>query len=521
MKKLFCFAVLSLFSLHAVAQDTYENAKIATEDLNGTSRYVAMGGAMDALGADISTISSNPAGLGLFRSSSANLTVGMVGQQDAQNWGGGHATHMVFDQVGFVWANQISNTDFVNFAFNYHMSRNFNHILKVADQLPRDANGDPCTSQNRITYEKQMEGLVFPFQSDGVTPDFSYNPAYTCTQLDQVYMEGTDLVWDGSTMGYYGATDYTMDRATKGYISNYDFALSGNVQDQFYWGLTLGMKDVHYRHYGEYRENYATFGNYNLRVMDDRSIEGTGFDLKLGVIFRPIEESPLRFGVSVSTPTWYNLTSQNVTTLVSSNSGERVPFENFDHKFKLYTPWKFGLSAGHTIDNYLAIGVGYEYTDYSAMDTRYDDGDDYYHSSSSDEAMKRDTEKVMRGVSTFKVGAEYKPIPEIAFRLGYNYVSPMYNKQGFKDSSVDSPGTSVATTTDFTNWDCTNRLSLGVGYQMGSWNLSASYLYTVQKGTFEPFYYEALNDPNYYVAADKVELTNKRNHFQLTIGYTF
>lgn len=60
------FTVVPLFS-----QETYENANIATEDLNGTARYVGMGGAMDALGADISTIATNPAGIGLFRHSVA------------------------------------------------------------------------------------------------------------------------------------------------------------------------------------------------------------------------------------------------------------------------------------------------------------------------------------------------------------------------------------------------------------------------------------------------------------------
>ena len=34
------------------AQETYDNAQLATKDLNGTARYVGMGGAMEALGAD-------------------------------------------------------------------------------------------------------------------------------------------------------------------------------------------------------------------------------------------------------------------------------------------------------------------------------------------------------------------------------------------------------------------------------------------------------------------------------------
>ena len=69
-------AGLTVQGLHA--QETYTDATIASQDLNGTARYVGMGGAMDALGADISTISSNPAGIGLFRSNTASLSLGGV-----------------------------------------------------------------------------------------------------------------------------------------------------------------------------------------------------------------------------------------------------------------------------------------------------------------------------------------------------------------------------------------------------------------------------------------------------------
>ena len=45
-----------------------------------------MGGAMEALGADISTISSNPAGIGLFRKSTFSGSFGLVTQQDAKEF---------------------------------------------------------------------------------------------------------------------------------------------------------------------------------------------------------------------------------------------------------------------------------------------------------------------------------------------------------------------------------------------------------------------------------------------------
>ena len=52
MKYTYIYAVaLSFLSVNAMAQETYENTKIMQNDLNGTARYVGMGGAMESLGA--------------------------------------------------------------------------------------------------------------------------------------------------------------------------------------------------------------------------------------------------------------------------------------------------------------------------------------------------------------------------------------------------------------------------------------------------------------------------------------
>lgn len=55
MKKIMTMAAMAV-SLSAAAQDTYQSARLAGDDLNGTARYVGMGGAMEALGADLSTM---------------------------------------------------------------------------------------------------------------------------------------------------------------------------------------------------------------------------------------------------------------------------------------------------------------------------------------------------------------------------------------------------------------------------------------------------------------------------------
>ena len=86
----------------------------------------------------------------------------------------------------------------------------------------------------------------------------------------------------------------------------------------------------------------------NVTLADERRISGSGVNVKAGVIIRPIETSPFRIGLSVATPTWYDLTTSNYTTLANNSSvgmydsGEIG--ESYD--FKLYTPWKFGVSLG-------------------------------------------------------------------------------------------------------------------------------------------------------------------------------
>ncbi|MCR5471433.1 MAG: hemin receptor, partial [Prevotella sp.] len=113
MKKIVFTAIAMAVFLPAIAQDTYESARLLGNDLNGTARYVGMGGAMEALGADISTISTNPAGIGLFRHSTASISLGLVSQQDAVKFDGLNKTNMSFDQVGIVYSARPSQSTFI------------------------------------------------------------------------------------------------------------------------------------------------------------------------------------------------------------------------------------------------------------------------------------------------------------------------------------------------------------------------------------------------------------------------
>ena len=540
MKKYVIMITCVLTALTASAQETYENARLMETDLNGTARYVGMGGAMDALGADISTISTNPAGIGLFRHSMVSTSFGLVSQEDAQNFRTGSKTNASFDQIGFVWSNRTSKTSFFNFAFNFHKSQNFDYILSAAGQL------DGNSSQNGLSHVKAIGQTV-----DGVSTYLydkrdAMGTAWWTNQLDNLYYNTFIMDENGENPGWNAASDFLMNRANTGYIGEYDINLSGNINNRVYLGLTVGIHDVHYKGVSEYTEHLL--GNDDagnvvpvgpVTIDDERTITGTGVDVKAGIIFRPVESSPFRIGLSIATPTFYKLKSQSATRLLNGTPYQG-PYPGYvaksSYEFKLNTPWKFGLSLGHTIDQFVALGAGIEYADYGSIDSREitDEYYDYYYDtttteSESDVEMNRHTSETLKGVVQLKLGAEVKVDKNFAVRFGYNYASPMYKESGSKDFDIDSYGTNCASATDFTNWKATNRLTCGIGYRYNNFSVDLAYQYSVRKGTFSPFqaawgdYYDGdVDNPEQIdITPTTVEVSNKRHQLLLTLGYTF
>ena len=539
MKKIFISAcMLSLLLAHAHAQETYENTKMVDNDLNGTARYVGMGGAMEALGADISTISTNPAGIGLFRHSTASASFGMVLQDRVTEFGYGNKANASFDQAGVVYSYRSGKRQFYNFAVNYHKSKNFDYILTAVGGLHG-------ASQNKMSFIKALgerdKNGYSTVNIESTTRGYQ-GTNYWTSQLDNLYYN--TLMYSKDGFMYNDASSYMLGRANTGYIGQYDLNMSGNIDDRVYVGLTVGLHDVHYHGRSLYTESLLDADNKsagNVTVSDDRRITGTGFNVGAGVILRPVEGSPFRIGVSVTTPTWYDLTTRNYTYLINNTkySGAYPQYvSNEAYSFKLFTPWKFGISLGHTIGRSLALGASYEYADYSTMDTRVKDGEyvdewgGVYDNSYSDREMKHHTEMTLKGVSTLKLGAEYKPVRNVAVRVGYNYVSPMYRSNGFKDGSLDSYGSNYSSATDYTNWKSTNRFTLGLGYTTGRFAFDLAYQYSQTNGDFHPFadsytdMYVEGNDNKVdtlpvdnYAEANKVE--NRRNQLLFSISCSF
>lgn len=69
----------------AFAQSAIDAYRFSQPDLRGTARFMGMGGAFGALGGDLSTLSQNPAGIGVYRSNELGFTLDLDVQKSTSD----------------------------------------------------------------------------------------------------------------------------------------------------------------------------------------------------------------------------------------------------------------------------------------------------------------------------------------------------------------------------------------------------------------------------------------------------
>lgn len=521
MKNKFLLAIsaFALISAGAMAQTQYETARLTGSELNGTARFVGMGGAMGALGADISTMNTNPAGIGLYRSNEISTSFGFNNTQTKSGTYDSDRTRWSWDQLGFVYSHQIGTaTDlrFVNFGFNYHKSKNFNRAfasevglngLSQTQQMANMVNHLSAAEIDDVYNYGDVEGLSNPYDV--------YNYPYLGVMGIRSELVGIDA--NDRPMGWYGESNGHIGREIGG-LESYDLNIAFNVKDRFYFGLTMGINNVNYRQNTYYTEDIYDgphSGYYELE--NYYKLEGAGVDLKLGAIFRPIEDSPFRIGAAIHTPMWYTLTEKYTSQVydkLTYDFGE-PELEQFEctealedyvngvtlRDYEMTTPWKFQLSAGTTIANMIALGAEYEYQDFSTARLRYENGEKNHEQNLN---VKED----LRGVHTLRVGMEARLAPEFSVRAGYNYTTAPFRKTAYKALDYNDMRTDV----DYTNTFERNTVTVGLGYSGNAFFADLAYKYDTYKSEFYAFSADALRP---------VKTDNNRHQVLLTMGVRF
>lgn len=527
MKLKYIFITTALLNMFcASAQDIYTMESVTSEDLNGTARFIGMGGAMSALGADISTMGTNPAGIGLYRSADVATSLSLNALAEGQKFDEHGKTRMSYDQAGIVYPIKMGNGSmrFFNVGFNYHKRKNFKSLIG-ADQLL--ANG---ASQ---TWE-MTEVSSYWGGTDKGTP--LSNAGY------QTYLYEKSGVDDSGYEQYnvYNGVNNSYRKWVTGGIQQYDFNMSTNISDRYYFGITMGVYNVDVDSYSGYMENLADrdglpVGSYTLT--NARSLSGNGLDIKFGTIIYPIEGASFRVGLSFSTPVWYSLTAnctsqinskflcydENMNVIENKIDKYDLRTEIGDHDYNIRTPWKFNISAGGTIGNFLALDAEYEYSDYSSASLSYDDSYDEWGwggNQTKDRELNREASKYLKGVSTVRLGAEAKLDYGLSLRLGYNYVSTPIKSNALQNQFINSASIDYNTSTNYVNLGDINRYTVGLGYKAKHFYTDFAWQYQQQSGDFYAFTTQRGN-PSETNEAPCTKLKLDRSQFLLTLGYKF
>ncbi len=493
--RLFILAATMLSSFSFMqAQTSYEAAALLDTDLGGTARFVGMGGAMSALGADLSVMGTNPAGIGLYRSWDLGMSFsgGWVTQRTRSNSTRNRSfdSYGAVDNVGFVVANKVSNENalrFTNFGFNYRNVKRFGGKMGMASNL----NGLSQTGQMAWQAYENADN-VFASDFDYNSPDGFYQKNYyddprigwlTLLGADGWLIDATAL--DGGS--YYGSDANNYSEVLSGGIDAYDFNLSFNLVDAVYLGVTLTAYDVDRSLESTYTE-YFDGGDYTLQNFYRTT--GSGYDLKFGAILRPFVESSFRIGVSATTPTVYNLRDYNsaiISSFVTFADGSTIEgsMDTFDEDayggdcytdYTMIAPAKVNVSVGGTIGTSLALGAEYEYSNYGAAKLYYEDGNE-------NTLMNDHTAENFTGQHILRLGAEKMFPGSFYTRVGYNHLTGGYKADAWKMIPVNS----VQTNTAYKNIRSTNNFTCGVGFRGDTFYADAALLYSRQSSDFYPF----------------------------------
>lgn len=547
-KHIFLLAAATLPAV-AMAQGAVDAANLSQTDLRGSARFMSMGGAFTALGGDITSLNQNPAGIGIYRSSEVGLTLNLDFQKTTTSAQGNSIdetkTKFNFNNFGYVGSMLIPDSELKSISWGVGYSR-IASFDRVARGNLGNLNGASLTNYiagMTNAAGTELEDLQFgsnfnPYvNGDAAWLDILGYNSYLINDCGLTPTNSTNfqgLMGNGTT----GTAGFLLRE--KGQVDEYTFSLGGNVSNVVYWGLGLGVTDISYTQLSYYDENLTnSYSVSKLRGSGEYEIEngtgsaaytlgnylhssGSGVNVKLGLIFRPINE--LRLGVAFHTPTWYNMTdtySGNVSYryLPSSDriyepeiSGTEYTNDGREsgNDYHLRTPWRLMVGAAGVIGTQGIISIDYEYRASDAM--RISDPDGYEY-----EDVTSDIKTYYKGTNIVRIGGELRVTPQFSLRVGYSYESSPVKQQAANDREfIWTAGTIPSYSFNKT----TQYVTAGLGYRYKGFYADLAYVNKQRETTWHAFT-PMIENGNTLQGSPSAGIKSNNNQVVLTVGYKF
>ena len=482
IKRISLVAFLSLGAMY-YAQDASvikNTAEVYSgSNFGGTAKFNSMAGSMGALGGDLSAITVNPAGTGVFITGDVSATLAVQGNKNNSNLFGksfeSSYNNTNLGQVGGVVSfetNSNSPWQFVNLAFNYSTKNLEDYVQTPGNSSIKEA----------VQYDS----------GGNTVNDF--------------------LVYNG----------HAYDRT--GTASNLNVSLGGNYENKIYVGAGLNFKTAELEQSDFFQlqlQNLGEYANYHKQYTPYRE-SSNGFSASVGIIGKI--NNNIRLGAAIESPTFWNLT--RTYTEYGFNSSDNVVYGIYDETRKLTTPMKLTLSGAVVASKNFAVNV-----DYTLGVTK----PKYKVEGSPEKQLNDYFSSDYKNTSDLRVGAEYR-VAGFRLRGGYGLeASP------FKDSSItayNSTGTTGSYTLNSPYIGKRETIAGGMGYDFkafyidaGIQSITSTYDNEFYRGvyavtadnSFSVINGEILDDPDpaKYNKAIVSKVKNTKTNFFLTVGWKF
>lgn len=549
MNKIILSLAAAAIPAAASAQSAIDALQVSQSDLKGTARFMSMGGAFTALGGDLSTLNQNPAGIGIYRSSEVGATLAFDFQSSkttpgVSGFGNTNSqTKVNCNNFGYVGSTILYGPlKTFNWGVTYNRAANFDRVFRGASM--------PISTSLTNYLAWYSEGMPADQLAvrDGFNPYFDgvFQGDYGLEAVPwrSVLAYNTKLILPSGNDEYIGLYRNgtqglaSFDVRETGGVDEYNISFGGNVENIVYWGLSVGITDLDYTrsiYYGEQLEGaniynvanpaspaigYAEYG-----LASRKHVTGSGANIKLGVIVKPINE--LRLGLAVHTPTWYTFTERydagveylysnpnlpendkfNPYTNVNSGIPNLTEIAEFD--WKLSSPWKLMLGAAAVVGNKAIVSVDYQYEGFNNMRVSTPDG---YGNFAPADDINSEIKDYTQASHTARLGVEYRVTPQLSVRAGYNYTASNA-KKGARDGQdlVVTWGTDCS----YNLQKSIQNISVGLGYRYKMWYIDAAYIYKTRESDFHAF----TNFQGY--AAPQSKLTEHNSQLVISTGVKF
>lgn len=547
MKRIFLYIAITASIMSLSAQTANDAITFGQQYHGGTARYMAMGGAFNALGGDFSTLSVNPAGIGIYRSNEFTFTMDLRFSE---------STTIVDDKitqikdiplspyntsftetksnfnlnsVGYVSGSDLGNSGLVriNFGFGYNRLKNYHKAYRaevwesphsLTDNWARSLNEDELSTLGAYLADR----------------------TYVLNRLEN--NAGQILKYE-SPLFNNNRVDYVKDVVEEGRINEWVFSTGGNVGHWLYFGATFGLQDINIRKeyfQTEYLYIDGLANSYQRYYFDDNDNQqpdvidainsdrytyysqeytnGIGLNGKFGIIVRPLDI--FRFGVAIHSPTVNFLTVEsygdmtNFTAYYDEKNNFIDPSEGGtpgedsytedDYDYRTITPYKVNASAAVILGKFLAIDAEVDMVDYSTMKIKDTNGGTYVYTDANN-AIK----EMYKTAYNARIGAELKFAQVFALRAGASYYGSPYENNITYDGSGNmfDAADYIGDRFDYSG---------GFGIRAGDFFLDMAYIRSIQDN--RTMVYDGALSPNEFY---EMGLNHTTNRYMMTLGFKF